>query len=84
MEEEDDGKINICEQTVHEFHSFNFMFQGGYKDIGVIRYLFETIAGIREMSKVYPKPLSDAEALDELIDSALAYRVFITKSQEKV
>jgi len=76
-------EIKICEITVHEFHSFNFSRDRRYKDIGIIRYLFEAMAGIRDMSKAYPKPFSEKEALDELIDTALAYREFLNEKREE-
>ncbi len=78
-----ESEIKICEQTVHKFHVFNFIHLGGYKHSGVIRYLFETIAAIRHMSKFFPKSLSEKEALDELIEAALAYKLFLNQNQGK-
>lgn len=79
-----ENEIEICDVTVHEFLVFTFMYDGGYKDIGVIRYLFETIAGITNMTKVYSKPLSETEVLNELIETALSYRKFLNKKQDQL
>ncbi len=76
-------KINICEQTVYEFQHFNFM-RDGYKDIGIVRRLFRSVARIRNMSKAFSKEFSETEALDKLIDAALAYRIFLNENQEKL
>ncbi len=76
-------KINICEQTVYEFQDFNFM-HDGYKDIGVVRRLFKAVARIKNMSKAFSKEFSETEALDKLIDAALAYRLFLTENREKL
>jgi hypothetical protein len=77
------SEIKICEQTVYEFNAFNFMSLGGYKHSGVIRCFFETIAGIRHMSQCFPQSLSEQEAVDELIETAVAYRLFLNQNQEK-
>ncbi len=76
-------KINICEQTIYEFQDFNFM-HDGYKDMGVVRRLFKAVAHIKNMSKVFSKEFSETEALDKLIDAALAYRIFLNENPEKL
>lgn len=73
----------ICENTVYEFLDFSFN-HGGYKHMGVVHRLFEAVARIRNMSKLFSKEFSEKEALDELIDAALIYRLFLSKDQEKL
>lgn len=76
-------KTNICEQTIYEFQDFNFM-HDGYKHIGVVRRLFKAVAHIKNMSKAFSKELSEIEALDKLIEAALAYRLFLIQNREKL
>lgn len=76
-------KTNSCEQTIYEFQDFNFT-HDGYKHMGVVRRLFKAVARIRNMSKAFSKELSEREALDKLIEAALAYRLFLNQNREKL
>ena len=74
-------KINT-DLKINDFQYFNFM-HDGYKDIAVIRHLFEAVTRVKNMSKVFSKEFSETEALDKLIDTALAYRIFLNENQEQ-
>lgn len=70
-------KVKICDLTVNEFHAFNQYTYGRYKDIGIIRYFFIAVAGVRRMYKIFGGSLSEEAAVDDLIDVAVAYREYM-------